>query len=232
MPINATYNEIDRSDTLYVLTGGGVNADAIAGADEERNLDDEAGLGGGRFGTSGRGIALEARLGIGDGQHNFFGQVDGDRFALIEHDVEFQVIDQVVLCLAKLLFSKDDIVKGAGIHKMVLVAILVLIGGRAAIQVDTLELIARVTGAITDGSRTDIAQLHAHNCAAAPDLHVLPVENVAQLALKFNGQTLFQVASRYHGSNSLYLLAFYLFIIASYVNFDHMRVTFFHRMSF
>src|SRR5579883_2067948 len=86
------------------------------------------------------------------------------------------------------------------------------------------------SGAIKDGSRTDIAQLHAHNCAAAPDLHVLPVENVAQLALKFNGQTLFQVASRYHGSNSLYLLAFYLFIIASYVNFDHMRVTFVHRM--
>src|SRR5579883_3045813 len=152
MPINTTHNETDRLDTLYVLTGGGVNADAVTGADEERHLDDEAGLGSGRLGAASRGVTLEARLGIGDGQHNFFGQVDGDRFALVEHDVEFQVIDQVVLSLAKLLFGKDDIVKGAGIHKVILVAILVLVGGRAAIQVDTLELIARVAGAIKDGS--------------------------------------------------------------------------------
>src|SRR5437867_3697878 len=81
---------------------------------------------------------------------------------------------------------------------MVLIAILILIGYRATIQVDTLKFVACITGTIKSSTRTQITEFHANNGTATPYFDVLPVQYATWLSFKFYGYTFFQVASGYH----------------------------------
>ena len=61
-------NERQLLDALDVGAGIGVDLDAGAFFEEERDLDDEAGLEGGGLGAAGGGIAFEAGVGLRDRQ--------------------------------------------------------------------------------------------------------------------------------------------------------------------
>src|SRR5260221_4711558 len=70
------------SRTLDVATGAGVDLDAVAGVDEQRDVDVDARLECRRLGAPGGGVAPEAGLGVGDLQLRGDGQVDAEHLAL------------------------------------------------------------------------------------------------------------------------------------------------------
>src|SRR6266568_4681697 len=78
------------------------------------------------------------------------------------------------------------------------VAVLILVGYSATIQVETFKFVACVTCPVKGGPRAKVAQFHAHYRAATTHFDVLPLEHTAKLPFKFNGYTFLQVTCRYH----------------------------------
>ena len=75
----------------HVGAFGGVDADFFAFVDERRDLDDEAGFGGGGLGDGAGGGGLDAGLGLDDGHLDDGGELDADGLAVVEGDGDEQV---------------------------------------------------------------------------------------------------------------------------------------------
>src|SRR5690606_19002722 len=86
----------DTSGPAEVLAGAGVDLDPLAGGDEQRHLDLGAGLQRGGLGAAGGAVALEARLGVGDGELDRGGQLDVERGAVVEGHGGHRVLQHVV----------------------------------------------------------------------------------------------------------------------------------------
>src|SRR5947207_2175221 len=81
---------------------------------------------------------------------------------------------------------------------MILIAILVLVGNGAAVEIEALKFFAGIAGTIKGSACAQVAQFHTYYGTTTAHFDVLPVEYAAQLPFKFNGHTFLQVASRYH----------------------------------
>src|SRR5262245_54904231 len=85
------------SDPGLVLPGPGVDADGVAGLDEDRHLDDEARGGRRRLAGAGLRVAGEARFRVDDLEVDAHGELDADRLALEARPVEGHPVDEVLL---------------------------------------------------------------------------------------------------------------------------------------
>src|SRR5205085_6369266 len=80
------------SDPLDVGPVAGVDADLVPGADEEGNVDGEAGFERRRLITTGGGVAFEPGLGLGHLEHHIHRHVDADRLILIHQNLELGTV--------------------------------------------------------------------------------------------------------------------------------------------
>src|SRR3954447_5791636 len=77
-----------RSGAALVLARLGVDADDVPGVDERRHRDDDAGLAGRRLGLRRRRGALDAGRGVDHLEIDRRGQLDADRIAFVELDLD------------------------------------------------------------------------------------------------------------------------------------------------
>src|SRR5699024_7785728 len=79
------------SATVLVLSRGGADADLVSRVDEQGDLDLAAGLEAGGLGAAAGAVALQARLGLLDGEDHVGGQLHEERLALVEGDHDLLV---------------------------------------------------------------------------------------------------------------------------------------------
>src|SRR5437879_10682451 len=76
------------SDSFQVASGAGVDADAIALVDEQRDLDGGARLQGGGLGHAGHRVTADSRLGLRDLELERDRQLDADHLGLVAEQVD------------------------------------------------------------------------------------------------------------------------------------------------
>src|SRR5690348_3805835 len=97
------YYEMLRIDALDVAAGIRLDTNLITGRDEERHLHDQPRLDSRGLGAASGGVALEARLGIGDFEIHRGRQVNAEWLIVVGDDLDLHAIEQVVFGVAKLL---------------------------------------------------------------------------------------------------------------------------------
>src|SRR6478736_10356188 len=185
-------------DAAEVRPVAGVDLDAGAGLEEERHVDLRAGLERGGLGATGRAVALQARLGVGDLEDDRRRQLDVERRALVRGDDGVLVLEEVVRGVADGGLRHVELVVGVGVHEDEVRAVLVQVLHRALVDVARLDLDAGVEGLVDDLARQDVLELGAHERGALARLDVLELDDGPQLALEVEDQAVLQVVRRCH----------------------------------
>ena len=112
---------------LEILAHAGVDADAVAGVDEQRHLDLSAGLEGGGLGGVGGRVAGEARIGVGHFELDERGRLDQEHLALVGADDALHVLlHEAEVAAERALVDGNELV-GLGIHEVVKVAVVIAV---------------------------------------------------------------------------------------------------------
>ena len=167
---------------LQVLAGAGVDADAVAGVDEQGHLDLRARLQNGGLGDVGSGVALDAGVRLGDLQLHKVRRLHAEHAALVGHDFAGHVL------LDKLEVVPQDILVDGGhlialhIHEIVQVSVIVAVLHVLAIHKGLLKLGGGVEGGLSDGAGDDVSHLGAHKGCALAGLDVLELHHLHHFA--------------------------------------------------
>src|SRR5882757_1023165 len=108
-----------------VLAGTGVDLDPVAVVDEQRDLDDLAGLQGGGLGGTGDPVALYAGLHVGDGELHRGGQLRADDLGAVEPQRRGHLRQQVVGDVLDHLAGHVELLEVLLVHEDVVVAVVV-----------------------------------------------------------------------------------------------------------
>src|SRR6266508_2131872 len=112
-------------DAAEVFPGPGVHLDLLAGGQEQRDLDLVPGLQLGGLGAAGGAVALQARLGVLEGELDRGRELDVQRAALVHRDDRRLVLQQEVRRVADELRRDVDLLVVAGVHEHVRRAVVV-----------------------------------------------------------------------------------------------------------
>ena len=92
-----------------ILTGTGVDLDALTLLDKDRNLDDSTGLYGSRLEYVGSGIALNARLGLSDLELNEQRRLNSEYAALVGKNLNVLVLLHETEVVAQSVLADRDL---------------------------------------------------------------------------------------------------------------------------
>src|SRR5437867_10438057 len=187
-----------RLGALEVLTGPGVDFDLVATLDEERHIDAQPRLERRRFRRAGRGVALQAEIGVGDGEHDRRGHLDADRRALVLAQDHGHPVGEVVRRVAELIIVERDLVIRCRVHEVIVRAVLVHELHVAVIEARPLVAIVRLESLLDEVALADVAQLHAHLRAAAPELDVLELDDLIEDTVELDGHPALDLPGAYH----------------------------------
>ena len=126
----------------------GVDLDAVALIDEQRDLNLGSGLNGGRLGAGVGAVALQARLGVGDGQDHGARQIDAQRGAVVEGDQAVGAFEQELGLVAQKGLRNHDLIVGGHVHEHEVVTVLVGVLESAVVHGLEFHLHARVEGLV------------------------------------------------------------------------------------
>ena len=183
---------------LKILAGTSVDLDLGADVNEERNLDNSAGLERSGLGGAGRGVALEARLGVGDLEHDEHRGLDSEDVALVGDDLAHFVLFDELEAVAELVSVDRELLKGLHVHEIIEIAIIVEILHLLALNDRVLEFIGWVEGALSDRARDDILELGADESGALARLYVLELDDLKNLSVHVESDTVFEISGYYH----------------------------------
>src|SRR5205085_3162019 len=163
-----------------------IDLDPLAGVDEQRHLDDGAGLELRRLRHVRDRIALHAGLGVRDGQLDGCGKLDPGRLSVHEqhldrarrlHELE-RVLDRRARqrgLLVRVLVHEDDLVP-----RVVEVLHVLRLGP------DPRKLLACSEGTLDDGAARECLQFRAHERAALPRLHMLELDDAPHVPIELD----------------------------------------------
>src|SRR5699024_1858837 len=191
------------SDTVLVLSRGGADADLVPRVDEQRDLDLAAGLQAGGLGAAAGAIALQARLGLLDGEHAVGGQLDDERLALVERDHDVLVLRQEVLRVTDDLRGEAGLLPGGRVHEHVHVRVEVGELHVAAVDGRGLDLHAGVEGLVHALPGQHVLELGPHEGRSLAGLDVLELDHAPELLVQHQDHPVLQIVRRRHGSPRL-----------------------------
>src|SRR5699024_403443 len=161
------------SDTVLVLSRGGADADLVARVDEQGDLDLAAGLEAGGLGAAAGAVALQARLGLLDGEDHVGGQLHEERLALVEGDYDLLGLRQEVLRVTDDLRGEAGLLPRGRVHEHVHVRVEVGELHVAAVDGRGLDLHAGVERLVHALARQHVLQLGPHEGRPLAGLDVL-----------------------------------------------------------
>src|SRR6478609_787270 len=165
-----------------VVARAGVDLDLLAGGDEERDADLVAGLQGGGLGATGGAVALDARVGVLDGQLDRGGQLDVEHLALVLGDGGGEALDQEVGGVADGLAVDHELVVRVHVHEDEVLAVHVRELHVPAVDGGRFDLHAGVERLVDDLAGEHVLELGAHEGGALAGLDVLELDDGPELA--------------------------------------------------
>src|SRR5690348_1489084 len=181
-----------------VLAGPGVDLDLLAGRDEQRHLDGGAGLEGGRLGAAGGPVALDAGVGLADGELDRGRQVDVQGGAVVERHRDGLLLEQVTGRVTDHRRGNPRLVVVLHVHEDEVGALAVQVLHLAPVDIGHVHLDAGVEGAVDDLARHDVLQLAAHEGAALARLDMLELDDGPELAVEVQRHAVLQVVRGRH----------------------------------
>ena len=171
-------------DAGDVVAAARVDLDAVADLDEQRHLDDLAGLERGRLAGARHAVTLHAGLGLGDLELDRGRDLDRDDLALEERDLGGHALDHVVGGVAERDRRHVHLLVRVVVHEHVVVAVAVEELHLLAVDDRLLDPDAGVEGAVEDVAVLQVAQLGAHERAALAGLDVLELDDLEQAVVE------------------------------------------------
>ena len=184
---------LDAGDELAVA---GVNLNDLALVEVHGDLDDSAGVDGGRLGGTLDGIALEARVGLDDGGLDEHRRGHAHELVVGEEQLAGVILAQPLGVLAHHILGNGNLLVGLVIHEDVVGAVVVEVLELTGGEHDALELGAGVAGVLDDAAALDVAGLVAHESAALARLDVLELDDGVDLVLNAETEAVLEVGGR------------------------------------
>ena len=125
-----------------ILTGTGVDLDALTLLDKDRNLNNSTGLNGSGLEYVSSSVALNARLGLSDLELNEQRRLNCENAALVGKNLNVLVLLHEAEIIAQSILANRNLLVGLVVHEVVQVAFIVQILHLAALYESLLELIA------------------------------------------------------------------------------------------
>ena len=147
----------------------------------------------------GRAVALQARLGVRDLEHDRRGQLDEQDGAVVAGHDGLLVLEHVLRRIADDLGGHRDLVVGVAVHEDEVGAVVVEVLHVPLVDVRRLDLDAGVEGLVDDLAAQDVLQLGPHEGRALAGLDVLELDDGPQLALEVEDEAVLEVVGRCHG---------------------------------
>src|SRR2546425_2007929 len=176
-----------RLGALEIVTRPRIDLDLVAALDEERHVHAQPRLHRRRLRGSGRGIAFEAEVRVGDREDDRSGHLDTDRRALVLAQDHDHTVGEVVRGIAELVVVERYLVVGGCVHEVVVRAVLVLELHVAVIETRPLVAVVGLERLLHQVALANVAQLHAHLRAATPELDVLELDDLVEDAIDLDG---------------------------------------------
>ena len=174
---------IDELCSAQVLTRAGVNADLLAGLDEEGNLDLSPGLQRGRLGGVGGGVAGKAGIRGSDFQIYKEGRLHIEDLAFVGVDGAFHILfDKLEVVAQNRTVNRLQLV-GFRIHEVVKVTVGIAVFSGHTVDGGRLKFSGGVIGRLRYGSGNNILALGANESCTLARLDVLELDNLLDLAV-------------------------------------------------
>ena len=181
-------------NSIYVLTGSGINTDNGAVVDEQGNLNGSAGLESSGLKSVGSGIALEAGLGINDLELNECGGLYGEDLSLAGNELTGHLFLNESEVVAKNVGIKGNHVEGLGIHEVVKLAVVVGILHILSLNECGLELCGGVKAVLVDGAGYNVLVLGTNESCTLSGLNVLEFDNLVYATVHLKGNAVSEIS--------------------------------------
>ena len=171
----------------------GVDLQNVADGHVGGHLDGGAGLQRGGLGGVGGGVALEARLGLGDLKLDEHLRLDADQLVAGVQQRCLVVFLQPLGSIAHRLGGNGHLLVGVVVHQpevgTVVVQVLQLLG----LKTHGVEFGARVEGVVHHAAGADVLELGAHERTALAGLHMLELNDGPQLVVVIDAHAVLEV---------------------------------------
>ena len=131
-------------------------------------------------------------------------QVNGDRqlteqsLTVVEGDLDAHVFQKELAGVAELVKWQLVLLVGLIIHDHVVLAIVVQVGHVAAVDVSGLHLHASVESLVRYLARDHVLELGTHESWALARLHMLKLDNLLQLVVDLQNETVLEISGICH----------------------------------
>ena len=168
-----------------ILTGTGVDLDALALLDKDRNLNNSTGLNGSGLEYVSSSVALNARLGLSDLELNEQRRLNCENAALVGKNLNVLVLLHEAEIVAQSILADRNLLIGLVVHEVVQVTFIVQILHLAALYESLLELSSRVEGGLSNRTGYDVLHLDTNKSSALARLYMLELNNLLYLTVHF-----------------------------------------------
>ncbi len=181
-------------DALQVLALLRVDLDPLALLDEERHVHHGAGGHRGGLRRAAGGVTLHPGLAGADLQRDVRRQIDADRQAVEDGDVEVHAVAEPLGVVADLVARHVDLLTGLGVHEHEVLALGVDVLELTRLDVGGLQLLARLVGPFEHGARRHVLDLDPGERLPLAGLDELEVDDGVRLAVHHHLEAFADVA--------------------------------------
>src|SRR5262245_27422718 len=181
-----------RGHAAEVLPAPSVHLHDVALVQEERHLDHRAGLERGGLRATGGGVAADAWIRLGDLELDEVGELNGDRAALDEEDLDLDVLLEEVTGLSHFVGGERDLIVCVEVHE-VEALVLVEVLHALLFEVDELDFFAGTKRVVDDSTEPHVLELGPHEGAALAGLDVLEVDDRVRRPVELNLEALLEL---------------------------------------
>jgi len=184
--------------SFKIFAGTGINLDLVAYAQEQRYLNNGAGLEGSGLKNVGSSIAAEAGIGLGDLKVNERGGLYAEYVALVGQDLADHVLFNELEAVGKNIGTDGDLVIGLGIHEIVQIAVIVQVFHVLALNISLFEFVSGVESSFNNGSGYDVLHLGTHESGTLTRFNMLEFYDLHDLAVHLESYSVSEIAGRKH----------------------------------
>src|SRR5450759_719556 len=180
---------IDLFYPLEILSAARVDANLVAFIDEQRNHKREPGLDFRGLVGARSGITLDTRLSLRDNRLDECGQLDADRLLEEVHNVDNDVLDEILGPIAKVIPGQSDALVGCGVHAGVDAVGIVQILHLLVLEICALDLLVGTEGLLDDVAGHEVIHLQADKWRALAGLDVRELNDGKRLTVYLKRNT-------------------------------------------
>ena len=181
-----------------ILAGSRVDLQNLTLVDEERNLDDSAGLK--RCGLEGVrcGVACKAGIGLRNNQLYERGGLYVKYVTLIGNDLTHHLFLNELEAVGKLVAVQRQHIEGLHVHEVIQISVVVGVLHFLSLDVCILKLIRGVEGSFGYGTRDHVLDLGTNESCTLTGLYVLELDNLKYRTVHIERNAVLKIACYYH----------------------------------